>query len=267
MRRWSRQIIVSILVALGLSGVASATLGDPTSTSSNYQVVEGEIGGNGQFGSASTNYNINPNIDDGGSSLGDSAVGNSSSTNYQTNSGFNTTAQPTLTLNVSGTPADLGVLSISSANTATATFNVKNYTSYGYAVTIIGSPPSNSGHALTAMGTQSANSTGCSPSCASSNGTEQFGINLRLNASPSVVGVEPSPFPSSSFSLSNPTVVIPLPYRTVDAYRYFSGDTIASAPSSSGETDYTISFMANMSTTTPGGKYSGSITLVATGTF
>jgi hypothetical protein len=252
---------------MGLSNVASAGIGDPSAASTNYKVVESEIGGNGQFNSSSTNYSVNPNIDDGGSSLGESAVGNSASSSYQTNSGFNTTAQPGLTLNVGGTPANLGTLSIGSANMATATFNVKNYTSWGYAVTIIGTAPSYRGHALAGMGTQSANSTGCSPSCASVNGTEQFGINLRANASPSAVGVDPAPIPSSAFSLSNPTVVLPLPYRTADAYRYFSGDTIAQAPSSSGETDYTISFMANMSNTTPGGRYTGNLQIVATGTF
>jgi hypothetical protein len=81
------------------------------------------------------------------------------------------------------------------------------------------------------------------------------------------VGVDPVPIPSSAFSQYLPAVVLPVGYRTVDAYRYFSGDTIAQAPSSSGETDYTISFMANMSTTTPGGRYTGTLEIVATGTF
>lgn len=230
-------------------------------------MVEGEIGGNGQFDSTSASYKMNPDGDDGGTSLGETAVGNGSSANYSSGAGFNTTAQPGLTLIVDPTPADLLALSLGSANTAVGHFSVKNYTSYGYVVTIIGTPPSYGGHALTAMGTQSANSTGCTPGCASSNGTEQFGINLRLNASPVAFGADPVPIPSSAFSLSDPTVVIPLPYRTPDAFRYFSGDTIASAPSSSGETDYTIGMVANMSTLTPGGKYSGNFSIVVTGTY
>ncbi len=273
MRRWSRKFIVGVAVALGLAGVAQASLGDPSASSNNYMVIESELGGNGcpngspyQCGS-SASYSFNPSTDDGGSSLGESAVGSGSSANYSSGAGFNTTAQPGLTMTVSSTPADLGVLSTGSANTASATFSVKDYTSWGYAVTVIGSPPAYNGHPLAAMGTQSSNSTGCSPTCASNNGVEQFGMNLRLNASPNAVGADPVPIPSSSFSLSDPNVIIPTPYRTPDAYRFFSGDTIASAPSSSGETDYTISFMANMSTTTPGGKYTGGITLVATGTY
>jgi hypothetical protein len=257
-------------VCVSTARSAYAALGDPSSASTSYKVIEGEIGGNGQFNSSSTNYNINPKTDDGGSSLGESAVGNSASTNYQTNSGFDTTAQPALSIVVNTTSVSLGTLSTGAANTATATFNVRDYTAYGYAVTIIGNAPSNSGHPLAGMGTQSANSTGCVPSCASANGVEQFGINLRLNSSPTTVGADPVPVPSSSFAQSTPSVVLPLPYRTANQYRYFNGDTIASVSSVAnvmGETGYTMSFLANSSPTTPGGTYAGNISIVATGTF
>jgi len=269
MRRWNRQLVISMALVLGISGTASGAIGDPSSTSTSYRIVEGEVGGNGQFNSTSTggNFTFNPSADDGGSSLGENAVGNGASTSFQTKSGFDTTAQPSLTMIVNTSLVAFGALSLVTAKTATATFSVKDYTSFGYVVQIVGSPPSNGGHALAGMDSQSANSTGCSPTCASNNGVEQFGINLRLNASPAAVGADPVPIPSSAFSLSNPSVVIPLPYRTADAYRYFSGDTIASAPSSSGETDYTISFMANMSSVSPGGTYGGGMTLVATGTY
>jgi hypothetical protein len=276
MRRWNRQVIVALVLCVGMSGLsgpASAAIGDPSSASTSYVVIESEIGGSGCANKtapacgASTSYSLDPSVDDGGSSLGESAVGSSASASYQAGSGFNTTAQPGLTMVVNTSSVSLGLLSVGTAKTATASFSVKDYTSWGYAVTIIGSPPSNAGHVLAPMGTQSANSTGCSPTCASNNGVEQFGINMRLNASPAAFGAEPAPIPSAAFSLSNPSVVIPLPYRTADAFRYFSGDTIASAPSSSGETDYTISFMANMSTTTPGGTYGGGLTIVTTGTY
>jgi hypothetical protein len=263
MRRWSRQLIVPVLVALGLSGAASATLGDPSSSSTSYRVVEGEIGGNGQFTSGSTSYNINPNVDDGGSSLGETTVGNSSSTSYQTNSGFTTTAQPGLTMVVNTGNVSLGTLSTVTANTATATFSVINYTSNGYMVQIIGTPPSNSGHALTALATDTA----------SSNGTEQFGINLRANTSPVSVGADPVQTPSSTFSYGvagdgiTGTFGITRPYTIPNSYRYASGETIASAPKSSGQTDYTLSFMANKAALTPGGAYSGSMSIVATGTY
>jgi hypothetical protein len=170
-------------------------------------------------------------------------------------------------VNVSATPAALNLLSLTAAQTATATFSVKDYTTWGYAVTIIGTPPQNGAHQLAAMGTQSTNSTLCAPSCSSNPGiTEQFGINLRANPSLGE-GTDPVPIPSAAFSQYLPANVLPLPYRTQDSYRYFSGDTIASAVGKSGETDYTISFMANMTSTTPGGSYSGNFTIVATGTY
>lgn len=262
MRRWRRQLIVSAILALGMSGVASATLGDPSSSSSNYSVIEGEIGGNGQFNSSSSSYSINPNIDNGGSSLGESAVGNSSSNSYQTGSGFNTTAEPTLTFVINTSLVNLGALSTSTATFGTATFNVKNYSSSGYAVTILGNTPVYAGHNLAAMTTDTA----------SSAGTEQFGINTVRNTS-AAQGANPIQIPSSSFSYGvagdgiTGTYGTTRPYTIPDKWRYNSGETIASGAKSSGETDFTMSFIANISTLTPGGQYTGAISLIATGTY
>jgi hypothetical protein len=168
---------------------------------------------------------------------------------------------------MTGGSIDFGDLSTSVATTRTAKFSVKNYTSYGYVVQVIGSPPSYAGNPLDGMGTQSANSSSCSPACASQAGVEQFGINLRANTSPVSVGADPVPVPSSDFALSSPSVVIPLPYRTANEYRYFSGDTVASAPSSSGETVYTVSFVTNIASLSLGGRYTGGLSFVVTGTY
>jgi len=236
-------------------------------------VIESEIGGSGcpnQSAPAcgtSTNYSLDPNKDDAGSSLGEAAVGNSSSTSYQTNSGINTSKSPTLTVTVSATPASLGPLSISAARTATATFTVKNYTTNGYVVQIVGAPPTNSGHPLTAMTTTSYGD-------ASVNGSEQFGLNLVANTSPGVVGSNPAQFPDPTFGfgvagdgLGGTTYGVNKPYTVDGRYRFVSGEVVASAPKSSGETDYTITFLANMSNVTPGGQYSGNLAIVATGTY
>jgi len=119
-----------------------------------------ELGGNADYNAASTNFTFAPNIDDGGSSLGESAVGNGASTNFQTNSGFDTTAQPSLTFIVNTTNVNLGILSSATNRTATATFNVKNYTSYGYVVQIVGATPTYAGHPLTALTSDAASSAG-----------------------------------------------------------------------------------------------------------
>lgn len=243
------------------------TAGDPSYCSTNYGIVESELGATGDFNSASTNFRNEPLTDDSGSTLGGNFIGNSGSTSFQTNSGFNTTAQPGLTVcvgatgtscaDMAGTSVDLGNLSTTVASTATSKFSVKNYTSNGYAVTVIGGAPANSGDPLTNLATQTA----------SSAGTEQFGINLRDNASPADVGTDPVAIPSSTFSLSDPNTVVDANYRTADQYRYNSGDRIALAPQSSGETTYTISYLANISNVTPGGRYTGGLSIVVTGTY
>lgn len=259
---------------IGVSGVAapaSAVPSDPTSTSASYQVIESEVGGNGQFLSGSANYNINPNIDDGGSSLGESFVGNSASASYQTNSGFNTTAQPGLTLVVNTSLVDLGVLSLIAAKTATATFSVSNATSYGYVVQIVGQTPANNGHHLMAMTTNPEGDV-------SQNTVEQFGVNLVYNRSP-VDPVPGSADPScqvagfcfgvagngvtGTYGTTRPYTVGGLTAK----YRYVSGETVASGPRTSGQTNYTVTFLANQSPTTPAGAYSGALSIVATGTF
>ncbi|HEX3082168.1 MAG TPA: hypothetical protein VHQ86_02855 [Candidatus Saccharimonadia bacterium] len=258
MRRWHRQVVIGLAVCLGLSRVAFAALGDPSSNSTNYQVIEGEIGGNGQFNSNSLNYNINPNVDDGGASLGESTVGNGGSTNYQTNSGFNTTAQPGLTMIVNTGAVNFGTVTLATKMTQTATFSVKNYTSYGYVVQIIGSSPTQGSHQLTALTTDTAyNAT-----------VEQFGLNSVLNT---VTGVGANPVQNPS---GPPTFGYGVAgdgstnhYVQSDKWRFNSGEIVASAPKSSGETDYTLTFMLNAITTTPGGSYQGNLSLVATGTY
>jgi hypothetical protein len=269
MRRWKRQLAIGASLVLALAGTAGAA-SDPTMTSTSFSVTESEVGGNGQFSSSSSNYNINPYSDDAGSSLGESAVGNSTSNNYQTNSGFNTTGQPGLTMVVNTGSINLGTLSSSVATTATATFDVTDYTSYGFAVQVIGSTPANSGHNLTALTTDTT----------SAATTEQFGINLVSNSSPVSFGANPLYVPdnvtypsASSFSYgvagdgSTGTYGTNRPYTVGGKYRYNSGETIASSPKSSGDTRFTMSFLANISSQTPGGQYTGNISLVATGTF
>lgn len=244
-------------------GAHSATISDPRFSSTNYSVVESEVGASGYIDGLSASYRLSPNIDDGGATLGESAGGNSGSTSYQTNSGFSTSAQPTLTLVVDTAVVDLGILSTGVAHTGTATFHVMNYTSYGYVVQVIGPPPTYGVEELTPLVTDTA----------SAAGTEQFGINLRANTSPDTVGTDPVQVPNSSFSYGvagdgiTGTFGTTRPYTIPNQYRYVSGEIVASSPKTSGQTDYTISFMANIANTTPSGTYTGGMSIVATGTF
>jgi hypothetical protein len=228
---------------------------------------ESEVGGNGQFDANSSHYSTMPFVDDGGSSLGESAVGNSSSASYQTNSGFNTTAQPGLMLNISTSAVNLGVLSTAAASTGTASFSVRDYTSSGYNVFMFGSAPTYSGHSLAALTTDTS----------WSSNTEMFGVNLVSNGT--VAGSANPSCQATGYCYSSQaagdgttgTYGSTRPYTIANSFRFpfpaTSGEIVAHAPQSSGETDYVVSLMAGISTLTPGGSYQGSITLVATGSY
>ena len=261
---WKRTVL---MVAVGLVGWWPSKLwADTTQVSNNYSINESEIGGTGDDNSASTNYSFKPGTDDGGSTLGDSFAGNSSSANYQSNAGFTTTNEPSLTFAVTSASVNLGTLSQLSAATGTATFMVKDYTSYGYTVTIVGTGLKSGAHTISPMTTDAA----------SVAGSEQFGLNTVLDHSPAnpVLGsASPVQVPSGSFSYgvsgdgATGTFGTTRPYTIDGQYRFNSGETIASAPKSSGETDYTATFLANIAPLTPGGTYQTNLTLIATGSY
>ena len=215
------------------------------SSSSNYQVNEVFFGAGGQLNSCSSNYCSKQ-------ALGETGVGDTSSSNYQAHAGFNTDRMPFLQFIVNGTSTDIGVLSTSSTATTTGTFSVKNYLSNGYQVVSVSSPPKYNTYTMHNLTTQTA----------SVAGTEQFGINLVHNTSPNV-GANPVQVPNSSFSFGAAAGG----YDTPNRYKYVPGDTIAYSNSSSGETDYTISYIYNISNVTPGGTYDFNDILVATSTF
>lgn len=237
------------IIVLGLALIFCAIKVEAQGASGSYRIDESFIGPGGSLESGSSTYKLEPGQQTTGNAGG---VGESSSTSYTAQSGNTTTSDPRLTCTVNTSSLNFGALSTSVTATGTATFSVLNYTAYGYNVTILGSPPTNGGHALTAM-----SSTG--PSVI---GTEQFGMNVRNNATPNI-GADPVQVPSGTFSFG----IAGANYGTVDNFRYVSGETIASAPKSSGQTDYTVSYIINASTTTPGGSYAGNQTLLCTGTY
>lgn len=216
------------------------------STSPNYQVNEVFFGAGGALNDCSPTYCSKQ-------SIGETAVGNPSSPNYQAHAGFNTDRTPYLQFLVNATNTNVGVLSTGSATTTTATFSVKNYLSSGYSVVTVSNPPKNNTYTMHNL---------TSPT-ASSPGTEQFGMNLVANTSPATFGAAAVQVPNSSISFGAASSG----YNTANLYKYVAGDTIAASTSSSGETDYTISYVYNISNLTPGGIYTFNDVLVATATF
>lgn len=211
--------------------------------SANFEFVEASLGGSGLTDSQSANFQAS-------GSAGLLGVGNSASTNLQVHAGPVTTSDPSLLFAITSSNVDLGTFSAATATTATSTFEVINYTSYGYVIQMLGNPPTYGSNVIDAMG-----STG--PSQA---GTEQFGINLVANTSPVSFGANPD---QGQFGFG----VAAANYNTPNNYRFASGETIASAPKSSGETSYTISYIVNVGSLTPGGQYAGNQTILCVGTY
>lgn len=216
-------------------------------TSNNYRFDETSIGLTNNLESSSANFRDQ-------SGAGDTAAGPSSSANFSTEAGSDTSAAPNLTFTVNSTSADFGTFSPATASTSTATFSVINYTSFGYVVQVVGTPPRYGTNEIDAMATNAT----------SQPGIEQFGINLVANTSPVSFGA----------NLNNGTApnnfgfgqVAPN-YSTTNQFRYVSGETIALAPKSSGRTDYTLSYLVNVNNLTPGGTYASDQTLIVTGTY
>jgi len=239
-RKRQAVVIAAIFLVVLFGGSVSAL------RSNSYQIEEDFIGGGGAIDAASNSYRSQD-------SIGATAVGPSASAHNGTQSGATTTDDPMLEFSVNSSGVALGQLSTSLTRTGTATFSVRNYTSYGYVVQVVGAPPANNGHELAAM----------TSTASSSAGTEQFGINLMANTNPQTFGAVPVQVPSGDFSYGQAESG----YNTANQYRYNSGEIIARAPKSSGQTDYTISYIANISNQTPSGAYTGKQTIICTGTY
>jgi hypothetical protein len=168
-------LFVAVMTVLPIKAFAQTS-------STNYKIEESHFGPGAELDANSAHYNAQQ-------SVGEETIGNTSSTNYQANGGFNTKDDPYLEVSVTGGNTDLGTLSPSSTSTTTSTFYVRAYLASGYSVIINSDPPTYNTHQITPMPSQAA----------ASPGTEQFGINLKANTSPTAFGADPSQAPDSSF--------------------------------------------------------------------
>lgn len=214
-----------------------------TAESNNFKVIETSIGPGSLLESSSPNFKTR-------SGVGDLSVGQAESGNFQIEAGSVTTGDPYLEFSIDDASAGLGNFTATDGTTGSATFSIRNFTSYGYVVTVAGTPPKNGSETIEAMTT-----TGSSQA-----GTEQFGINLVANTSPDSIGANPV---QQIFGVGQ----IAPNYATPNQYRFVAGETIATAPKSSGKTTYTISYLVNVESITPGGQYNADQTLIVTGTY
>jgi hypothetical protein len=228
-------LLAAIIVAAPFSsGTVFAT------TSTNYQVIDTGFGGGSTSQTCSAQYCSQ-------TSVGGLTSGNTTSDNNTANLGTVTDSQPVLDVSVVGGSSDLGVLNTESTATKTMVVKVLSYLSSGYTIQISGQPPHYGSHTITPLASATA----------SLAGTEQFGLNVVANTSPSV-GADPVQTPSTQTSFGVPVAG----YNTANLFKYVNGDIIAYSPKSSGETDFTISMIINISNNTPAGHYSGDFSAV-----
>ncbi len=235
-------------------GVALAQYSSP-----GYKTNEVFFGTGGDTGQSSANYKAQ-------ASVGSLGVGRYGSSNYQAYSGFLTPNEPFLEMQIdTASPVNLGTLDTGLTKTGVAAFHVRAYIDSGYTVQSVSQPPTTTSgaqtHTLAAMTTLGT----------SIIGKEQFGINLVANNSPATFGSNPAPQPDSTFAFGQAASG----YNTINQYKYNVGDIIACTgtggtcgnASGWGQTNFTISYIANIALTTPAGAYSMVQDLVVVATY
>lgn len=215
---------------------------DPNPSSPHYQVVQGEFGATSTDKTCSGNYCSQAGI-------GNTAGGPSSSTTMKAITGPVTDSQPELNVSVTAGASDLGTFSSTQTSTTTMGISVKSYLSDGYTLQIIGNPPTYGGHTIKAL----------SSPTASTIGSEQFGINVVKNTTPNI-GTDPLQVPSSQTSFGE----VADNYKTPNKFMYSSGDVVALSHSASGQTNYTVSMIVNISNATPAGQYAADFGVIVT---
>ncbi len=153
----------------------------------------------------------------------------------------------TLTFTLASATVGLGTLTTGTTGSGTSTMTAATNGGTGYAITVNGTTLTSGANTIPALASQTA----------SSQGTSQFGINLLANTTPSV-GAAVSGAGSGTVN-SN--------YNTTNQFRFVTGDTVASAASSTNSNTYTTSYIANISATQKAGAYSTALTYIATATF
>ncbi len=159
--------------------------------------------------------------------------------------------------NMTGSAVSLGVFSPVATNTGTSLMSASTNAGFGYAITLTGTTLSSGANTITAMGTQSLNSAGCSPSCTSTTGTSQFGTNVKSNATPTVGNNVSGP--GTSVGVGG--------YNTANAFRHFTGDTVASVSGVTNTNLFTNSYIVNVGGDQAAGVYTATLTYICTATF
>jgi len=239
--------IVGFLCCLSLQLASSTVASAQRTSSTNYSTNEYFFGTGGDPDLNSASYKAR-------AAAGALGVGDASSTSYNAKAGTITPKDEFIEFVVNSSTINLGLQSTGSTSTGTGTFYVRVYLANGgYAVRNASPAPKTGSYTM------------ASPSSpvASAVGTEQFGINLVANTSPTTFGAAAVQVPDSTFSFGAAATG----YNTTNVYKYVNDDIIAQSTKSTGQTTYTISYIMNISSRTPAGTYTMNHILVATGTY
>ena len=226
---------IAVTLFVGVWGASSVMA--VTSTSDNYQVTETQFSSGSTLKSCSGQY------------CSEGTIGDTSAATKSNSDLFEaiTSNEPLLEMIVESGESNLGVLSTERASTKTTTIRIRSYLSGGYGLQIIGDAPKFGDHTLKKIDMP----TDSMP------GTEQFGINLAANTSPTVgAAALQVPADQDVFGRANPN------YETPNKFMYSSGAEVARSLKDTGRTDYTVSMIINISSSTPAGLYSGDFAAV-----
>jgi hypothetical protein len=146
---------------------------------------------------------------------------------------------------------DLGILTTANPKSGTSKFEVATNASQGYVVTYNGATLTSGSFTIDGFGVGGATS---------SAGTEQFGINLRSNTTPSV---------GADVAGSAPIGTYTAPYGTANTFAFNPSTTtqIAQASGPVNTSTYTVSYVANIASLTETGTYTTTLTYVCTATY
>jgi len=233
MWRYSK-VVLLVLALVTIFGGASTAMA-VTSSSDNYQVTETQFNAGSALKSCSGQYCARTSIGD---------MTDAQSENYESTTTFGDIIgeEPFLEMIVEPGESNLGVLTTESTATKTTSVRIRSYLSDGYTLQITGAPPKFGDHTLATRSTPSR----------SVPGVEQFGINLVANTTPSV-GTNPVQTPADQVTFG----VVEDNYYTQNLFMYANEAILARSTAQTGQTDYTISMIVNIGSSTPAGHYSG----------
>ncbi len=219
-------LVAALFVAASLSGQKVLA----QSSSNNYQIVES------QFGNASSNESCSEGY------CATVSIGNESQTSSASTPEFGPAnySEPLLEMVVIPGESNLGDLTTETTGSKVMQVKIRNYLTGGYRLQILGDAPKYGTRQLAAM----------SSPANSRPGTEQFGINVVANTTPSI-GANPTVQPGGS----DATGLVMANYKIQNKFMYVSGQTIAETTTNTGGADYTVTMVVNISNSTPAGRY------------